>query len=390
MLGDARQEGAGSEGAGEILRALLLGEKSGLGPETRRDFQRTGAYHALVISGLHVGAVAFAVLFLLRLAMVPVWVRTLLGVFVVVAYAFFVGAALPVMRAAWMCTTYLLTSLVYRQRRALNVIAATALVFLFVEPRLLEDASFQMSFLAVDRPIEWAYLLPMIVSLLAVLVRFPFYRMEHRRVRKRLAGKREVDDPIFIVGHWRSGTTHLHNLLSQDPAFATVTFRHTALPWDFMNRIRLGARILEANLPENRGMDNVALSLDSPQEEEMALGNMCALCYYYCYYFPRNWRAEYRRSILFDGVSDTEIDELAQRYRYLIGKLALEAESGKRLLLKNPSSTATKAIRMMAVSRPVTPLSCFRILPATANGRHWPASNSFILWLLVSVLPSAF
>jgi competence protein ComEC len=146
---DAMLDQQDSGQAEEILRALLLGQKSSLGPETRRDFQRTGAYHALVISGLHVGAVAFSILFLLRLAMTPLIPRTLIGVFLVIAYAFFVGAALPVTRAAWMCTAYLASSLVYRQRRALNVIAATALVFLFVKPDLLRDPSFQMSFLAV-------------------------------------------------------------------------------------------------------------------------------------------------------------------------------------------------------------------------------------------------
>ena len=132
-----------------ILRALLLGERTGLSRQTREDFQRTGAYHALVISGLHVGAMAFAVLFLLRWVMVPATARTLITIVLIVAYVFFVGAALPVMRAAWMCSAYLVSTLIYRQRRALNMIAGTALVFLLIDPSLLFDASFQMSFLAV-------------------------------------------------------------------------------------------------------------------------------------------------------------------------------------------------------------------------------------------------
>ncbi len=142
-------ERVGDEQVEGILRALLLGERTGLTQQTRQDFQRTGAYHALVISGLHVGAIAFAVLMLLRVAMVPPTARTLMGIAVVVGYAMFAGAALPVMRAAWMCSAYLVSGLVYRQRRALNVIAGTAMVLLFIEPGLLFDASFQMSFLAV-------------------------------------------------------------------------------------------------------------------------------------------------------------------------------------------------------------------------------------------------
>ena len=142
-------EHVGDERVGGILRALLLGERTGLTQETRQDFQRTGAYHALVISGLHVGAIAFVALWLLRVAMVLPMARTLIGIAVVVGYAMFAGAALPVMRAAWMCSAYLVSSLVYRQRRALNVIAGTAMVFLLIDPALLFDASFQMSFLAV-------------------------------------------------------------------------------------------------------------------------------------------------------------------------------------------------------------------------------------------------
>lgn len=104
--GGARAAGGNGRGAGAddrldgILRALLLGERTGLTQQTRQDFQRTGAYHALVISGLHVGAIAFALLLLLRVAMVPPTVRPLIGIVVVVGYAMFAGAALPVMRAA--------------------------------------------------------------------------------------------------------------------------------------------------------------------------------------------------------------------------------------------------------------------------------------------------
>lgn len=193
--------------------------------------------------------------------------------------------------------------------------------------------------LQLHRPFDGTYLLPQAVSLLAILTRWPFYSLERLANRKAVELSPPPEDPIFIVGHWRSGTTHLHNLVSQDTQFGTVTFRHTALPWDFLNKVKLGARILEWTLPENRGMDNVSLSIDSPQEEEMALGNMGPLCYYNCYYFPEALREEYRRSILFEGVSKKELDRFAWTYRYLLSKLSVECE-GKRLLLKNPASTS--------------------------------------------------
>ena len=140
---------AGESAAAAILRAMLLGDRSALDRETTTDFQRTGSYHALVISGLHVGVLALVVSFLLRLALVPPVPRALVAALAVAAYAALVGASLPVSRAAWMFTAYLAAGLLYRDRRALNVIAATALGFLVFDADLLFDAGFQMSFLAV-------------------------------------------------------------------------------------------------------------------------------------------------------------------------------------------------------------------------------------------------
>jgi hypothetical protein len=189
------------------------------------------------------------------------------------------------------------------------------------------------------RAYRFRYLLPKTASLLAALIRFPFYQIEKRVNRERIAGAASSAAPLFIVGHWRSGTTHLHNLMSTHPQFAPITFRHTALPWDFLSPIKVGSRILASTLPETRGMDNVGLSLDSPQEEEMALGNMGTLCYYYCYYFPREMDLHYRRSVLFEDVPPDLLSRFARNYRYLLDKLAAESPDKRFLLLKNPAST---------------------------------------------------
>ena len=132
-----------------VLRALLLGDRTSLDRETTTEFQRTGTYHALVISGLHIGVVAFLLLLGLRVASVPRVFRAVVALVLVALYAFLVGARLPVLRATSMFAVFLAASLVYRRRRALNVIAGTALCFLVVDPDLLFDVGFQMSFLSV-------------------------------------------------------------------------------------------------------------------------------------------------------------------------------------------------------------------------------------------------
>ena len=187
---------------------------------------------------------------------------------------------------------------------------------------------------------EPEFLLRRLFALGSVLARFPFYTAERIALGRRLRSVEFESPPVFIVGHWRSGSTHLHNLLVQDPGVGTINFLQTALPWDFLNQVKLSRRIIQRSLPENRLMDNVGLTLDSAQEEEMALGNMNPMCYYYCYYFPQHFLEIYRQSILFEGVSDKEQERLAKAYRYLLRKLTLAEENhGKRLVLKNPASS---------------------------------------------------
>ena len=132
-----------------ILRALLLGDRLGLGRETVELFQRTGTYHALVISGLHVGVVAALAIFLFWLFGAPPLVQAGLALLAVSFYALLAGSKVPVMRAGWMFAAVMIAALVYRRRRSLNVVAGTAFCFLVLDPDLLFEAGFQMSFLAV-------------------------------------------------------------------------------------------------------------------------------------------------------------------------------------------------------------------------------------------------
>ncbi len=59
-------------------------------------------------------------------------------------------------------------------------------------------------------------------------------RIEQWRFGRRIAGAR-IQAPLFIIGHYRSGTTHLHNLLALDPQFAAPTFFQTLNPHTFLS-----------------------------------------------------------------------------------------------------------------------------------------------------------
>ena len=141
--------GQGQTNHGAILKAILLGDDSDLDLDTASAFQASGTYHVLVVSGLHVTALAAALFWLLALLRVPNLWNTLLVAGIVVGFAVLAGSGTPVVRAALMVLIFLAARLVYRERALLNSIAAAALVLLILHPSDLRDPSFQLSFLAV-------------------------------------------------------------------------------------------------------------------------------------------------------------------------------------------------------------------------------------------------
>ena len=132
-----------------LLDALLIGENSFLGRETLTDFQRTGTYHVLVISGLKVAILALVIFWLLRRLRVSDLVASAITIGLTVAYALLTDVGAPVWRATLMLALYLGARLLYRRKSILNTIGAAALALLVVDPAALLGASFQLSFLCV-------------------------------------------------------------------------------------------------------------------------------------------------------------------------------------------------------------------------------------------------
>jgi competence protein ComEC len=132
-----------------LLDAMLIGENSFLGRETLTDFQRTGTYHVLVISGLKVAVLALVMFWLLRRMRVSDLVASTITILLMVAYALLTDVGAPVWRATLMLALYLATRLLYRRKSILNTIGSAALALLVVDPVALLGASFQLSFLCV-------------------------------------------------------------------------------------------------------------------------------------------------------------------------------------------------------------------------------------------------
>jgi hypothetical protein len=91
---------------------------------------------------------------------------------------------------------------------------------------------------------------------------------------RRIASSSIDHPPIFIIGHWRSGTTYLHELLVLDDRFAFPTTYECFAPSHFLISDWLVAKYMKFLLPAKRPMDNMAAGWDLPQEDEFALCNL--------------------------------------------------------------------------------------------------------------------
>lgn len=140
--------------------------------------------------------------------------------------------------------------------------------------------------------------------------------------------------PVFIQGFARAGTTHLHNLLAQDPNFGFVTtFQAVAAPMFLATRGWL-ARAVAGKLPRTRPMDNMAVSFELPQEEEVALACISDLSPIHQNTFPDRMQAYVDK---FSSMNLTDEEWVRWERAYLsILRAATLASGGRRLVLKTP------------------------------------------------------
>lgn len=133
---------------GAVLKAVLLGDRSGLDSETIESFRQTGLYHLLVIAGLHVGLLAWLFAGLLRALRVRFPWNSLLTLLFLATYTLLVEQRAPTLRAALMMGLYLVGRLLYREHSILNAVGFAALILLLARPAWLFESGFQLSFAA--------------------------------------------------------------------------------------------------------------------------------------------------------------------------------------------------------------------------------------------------
>ena len=194
----------------------------------------------------------------------------------------------------------------------------------------------QLRHLRSVRPRYALRLLPLLATSLCIT---PLCWWEKARFGRQVAGVRLAHPPVFIIGHWRSGTTHLHNLMSQDETFGWLSMYQALAPE--CSRVGRGwlKKLLARIVPAERPMDAMVWPMDAPQEDEIALAKMIPYSFYGWFVWPQRAASMLDRYVLLNAASPAMLDEFAGAYRRLLQSATLDA-GGRQLLLKNPVNTA--------------------------------------------------
>lgn len=177
----------------------------------------------------------------------------------------------------------------------------------------------------------------------ASLLAAPFQLLEWVLFRKKIAEVTIDSPPIFIIGHWRSGTTHLHNLMALDPRFGYLSMYQSIVPDCSLVFGTWMKRLLNRILPQQRPMDSMEWNMDTPQEEEVALCRMMPYSFYTQFIFPHKAVELFDKGVLLERAPSKIKEEIKCKYMKLL-KIVTMACQGKQLVLKNPVNTARIAL----------------------------------------------
>jgi competence protein ComEC len=132
-----------------LFQAMLLGERGLVEHDQRLEFQRSGTFHLLVVSGMNVAVFAVFLLWLMRRLRLREEYAMLSAMALTASYAWLTDLGAPILRSVLMILAYEIARLLNRERAPLNTVALAALGLLAWNPEQLLEASFQLTFLAV-------------------------------------------------------------------------------------------------------------------------------------------------------------------------------------------------------------------------------------------------
>jgi hypothetical protein len=181
------------------------------------------------------------------------------------------------------------------------------------------------------------YYFKIFLSTLVIFIATPFHLWEKLIFYRKLKNFKFKKPPLFILGHWRSGTTLLHNMLTKDPSAGYMTTYHAVFPNNLSSKW-LFRTFMKINMPDKRPSDGVKLNVSYPQEDEFSFSNSQWNAYYNFFYFPEKYNEFYEKAVHHKNLSKKEIDLWYKCYDQLVKKSLIDTK-GERVIFKNPVNT---------------------------------------------------
>lgn len=181
------------------------------------------------------------------------------------------------------------------------------------------------------------YLHRAVYIFLRVLFFTPVRILESKIYNKKICSTKLNKPPVFVLGHWRSGTTLLHYMLSLDSQFCYLTTEQTLSPHEY---ILLGKPLLpiyDKIFTLKRPLDDMLMAPGFPEEDEFALANTTHLSPYHMFTFPLNYN-KFSNYLTFSNTTQKEINQWKNHLINLYRKTVFLNE-GCTVLSKNPPFT---------------------------------------------------
>ena len=184
-----------------------------------------------------------------------------------------------------------------------------------------------------DRP----YYLKLVLSFIVSLIFLVFNLYEKLRWGRRIARYQFSQDPVFIIGFNRSGTTLLHNLLCQDAQAGYTSTLHSVFPYCVLSQKWWLGPLFNRIVPDKRPFDNVSMDMNFPQEEEFAMANLQPFSVYNFFLFPREFDQIIDHEYITGRLPQRDLNRWKRQFKEMVIKSMLNT-AGTRYVSKNPQN----------------------------------------------------
>jgi len=157
-----------------------------------------------------------------------------------------------------------------------------------------------------------------------------------KKILKNKLDNIKIHDPIFILGHWRSGTTLIHKLFSLDDQFAFPNLFQVSNPYTFLSGEEAVEKALGNLKAEKRPMDNMEVTFRDPGEDESAVSVLSQRSPLVSWGFTKNDK-KYFNYHTFEKVDEKDYKRWESSFLYFLKKLTYRYN--KPLVLKSPIHT---------------------------------------------------